>query len=103
VIEPGPGQVSQVDGEELDDEDVIICPTHPACKAVVLKPNTGIGCTIIFNNIVRCPKTPREACVEHVALECLGPCPFGAKVTSFSIIALTAAWVFHVMLGTCPQ
>jgi hypothetical protein len=23
-------------GEELDDEDVIIHPTHPACKIVVL-------------------------------------------------------------------
>jgi hypothetical protein len=36
MVEPGPGRVSQVDGEELDDEKVIIGPAHLASKAVVL-------------------------------------------------------------------
>jgi hypothetical protein len=28
MVEPRPGRVSQVDGEELDDEKVIIGPAH---------------------------------------------------------------------------
>jgi hypothetical protein len=31
-----PYRVNQVNGEELDDEEIIICPTCPARKAVVL-------------------------------------------------------------------
>jgi hypothetical protein len=36
VIEPSPGRVSQVNGEELDDEKVAIHPAYPAHEAVVL-------------------------------------------------------------------
>jgi hypothetical protein len=36
MVEPSPGRVDQVDGEELDDEKVTIGPTHLARKAVVL-------------------------------------------------------------------
>jgi hypothetical protein len=36
VVEPGPIHVDQVNGEKLDDEEVIIHPTHPACKVVIL-------------------------------------------------------------------
>jgi hypothetical protein len=39
LVEPGPGHVGQVNGDKLDDEEVIILPTHPAYKAVVLQPN----------------------------------------------------------------
>jgi hypothetical protein len=36
VIDLGSGHVGQVDGEELNDEQVAICPACPPCKAVVL-------------------------------------------------------------------
>jgi hypothetical protein len=67
VIESGPGRVSQVNGEELDDEKMVICPARPAREAVVLQPNAGICFVVIFDNAIRCPKAYREACVAHVA------------------------------------
>jgi hypothetical protein len=36
VVEPGPGRVDKVDGEKLDDEEVIICHTRSAREAVIL-------------------------------------------------------------------
>jgi hypothetical protein len=36
VIVLGLGHVDQVNGEELDDEEVIICLAHPVHKVVVL-------------------------------------------------------------------
>jgi hypothetical protein len=41
MIQPGSGGVGQVDQVELDDEEVIICSTHSAHKAVVHQPDTG--------------------------------------------------------------
>jgi hypothetical protein len=68
-----PYRVDQVNGEELDDEEIIICPTCPARKAVVLQPNAGIGSVVIFDDVVWHPKMFREACIMHVAPECLVP------------------------------
>jgi hypothetical protein len=56
VIEPRPSHVDQVKGEELDDEEVVICPTCRACKVVVLQPHIGIGFAVIFNNAIWHPK-----------------------------------------------
>jgi hypothetical protein len=36
VIEPSSGRIGQVNGEELDDEKVIVRPACFACEAVVL-------------------------------------------------------------------
>jgi hypothetical protein len=36
MIQQGPGGVDQIDGEELDDEKVVVCPTCLARKAIVL-------------------------------------------------------------------
>jgi hypothetical protein len=52
MIQPGPGRVSQVNREELDDEEIDIHPAYPTRKAVVLKPNTGIGFAIVFDDII---------------------------------------------------
>jgi hypothetical protein len=41
MIQPSPSRVGQVDGEELDDEKVIVRPTHLATKPVVLQPDVG--------------------------------------------------------------
>jgi hypothetical protein len=49
VIEPSSGYVVQVDGEELDDEEVIVHPTRPTHEAVVLQPYAGIGLAIILD------------------------------------------------------
>jgi hypothetical protein len=69
VIEPSSGHVGQVDGEELDDEEVIV---HPAChahEAVVHQLDARIGIAIILDDVVGCTETPREAPIMQIALE----------------------------------
>jgi hypothetical protein len=36
LVLPGPGRVGQVDGEKLDDEEVVISPACPARKVVII-------------------------------------------------------------------
>jgi hypothetical protein len=64
VIERSSERVDQVNGEELDNEEVIVCPAR---EAVVLQPNPGIGFAAVLDDIVGHPKMLREACVTHVA------------------------------------
>jgi hypothetical protein len=67
VIEPTSGCVGQVNGEELDDEEVIVRPIR---EAIVLQPYSGIGLAIILNDVVGRMKMPREARITHIAPEC---------------------------------
>jgi hypothetical protein len=89
VIELGFGHVIQVNGEELNDRKVIVRPTHPTCKSVVLQPNTGISFAIVFGDVAGRPEMFREACITHVAPERFGPQPVGAKTAPFPITAPT--------------
>jgi hypothetical protein len=73
MVEPTSGRVSQVNGEELDDEKVIVRPACPALEAVVLQPNARIGFTVIHDDVIGCSKMLREARVVHIAPKCLGP------------------------------
>jgi hypothetical protein len=84
VIKPSFGHVAQVNGEELNDEVVIIHPDCPACEVVVLHPNTGIGLAVILDNVSGCPKMHREACVMHVAPERFRSWSLRAKAVLFS-------------------
>jgi hypothetical protein len=103
VIKPSFGHVSQVSGEELDDENRIVRPACPTREAVVLQPNTGIGFTIIIDDVVRRSKTLREAHVAHVSPQRLGTQPIRAKVVPFSITTPTAMWVVCTVLRACPS
>jgi hypothetical protein len=73
VVELVPSHVGQVNGEELDDEEIIIHPACPARKAVVLQPNAGTCLTISFDDIIWCLKTFWETHIMNIALERLGP------------------------------
>jgi hypothetical protein len=79
VIEPSFGRVSQVDGEELDDEEVIVCPTRPVHEAVVLQPDVEIGLAIILDNVVGHTEMPSEAHIAHIAPEHFRSWPLRAK------------------------
>jgi hypothetical protein len=70
LIEPNSKRVGQVDGEELDDEGVIIHPIRPAREAVVLQEDDAIGLAIILDDVVGPTEMPREAYITHVAPEC---------------------------------
>jgi hypothetical protein len=88
-------------GEELDDEEVIVCPTCPACEVVVLQPNTRIGFAIVLDDVVGRPKMLREARAMHIAPKHFRPWPLGAKAVPFSIIVPTVMQVACVVLGAC--
>jgi hypothetical protein len=94
VNKPCPSCV--INGEKLDDEEVVIHLTRLAGKAVVLQPNARIGFAVILDDVVWRLKALREAHVSHIALEHLGPRPFGAEAVPFSNIVLAA------VLGTRP-
>jgi hypothetical protein len=64
--------VGVIDGEELDDERVIIRPTRPACEMVVLQPDVGIGLAVIPDDVVGRVEMPREAHITYVAPERFG-------------------------------
>jgi hypothetical protein len=87
VIEPSSGHVGQVNGEELDDEEVIVHPTCPAREAMVLQSNAVIGFAIIPDDAIGHPKMLREAHVVHIAPKCFRPWPHRAKNVLFTIIA----------------
>jgi hypothetical protein len=102
VIEPRSGCIGQVDGEELNDKQVAICPACPACEVVVLYPDTGISFTVILDDIVGHSKTLGEAHVAHVTPKHLGPRPLRNKATSFLVVAPTAVLDARVVLDACP-
>jgi hypothetical protein len=79
-----------VNWEELDDEEVIICPARPPRRAVVLQPNAGISFAIILDDDVRCLEVFQEACVMGVVPEGFGTWPLGAEDAPLSIVAPTA-------------
>jgi hypothetical protein len=89
VIEPSSERVGQVDVEEMDDEEVIVHPTHPTREAVVLQPDIGIGLAVILDDVVGRTKTPREARIAYVAPECFRSWPLGAKAAPFLIAVPT--------------
>jgi hypothetical protein len=98
VVKTGPGRVNQVDGDKLDDEEVIIRHACPACKTVVLQPNVGVDFAIIHYDVIRRLKMFWEAHVMHVAPKHFGPCPVGAEATYLSIVAAVETWVVHMVL-----
>jgi hypothetical protein len=69
VIEPSSGHVGQVDGEELDDEEVIVHPSCHAHEVVVHQLDARIGLAIILDDVVGCTEKPREAHIMQIALE----------------------------------
>jgi hypothetical protein len=52
VVEPSLGRVGQVNGEKLDNEEVIVRPSCPACKAVILQSHSRVGFAIILDDVV---------------------------------------------------
>jgi hypothetical protein len=85
-----PGGVSQVHGEQLDDEKVIGYLTRLASEVVVLQPDTGVSFTIVLDDIARHLETLWEASIMHGASECFWPRFFRAEATSFVIIMASA-------------
>jgi hypothetical protein len=101
VIEPGFGHAGQVDGEELNDEQVATHPTCPTCKAVVLWPDTMIGFTVVLDDIVGHPKTFGETRIAYVTPKCIGPGSLWAKAAPLFVATPTVALSAHAVVGAC--
>jgi hypothetical protein len=88
-------------GEELDDEQIVACPAHPAHKAVVLQPNTGVCFVVILDDVAWCLKTLQETCITHVASERLWPHSLRTEVASLPNVTSSTTRVPYVVLGPC--
>jgi hypothetical protein len=73
VIKRSSRHVDQVNGEELDDKEVIVCPTRSARDVVVHQPITEIGFAVILDDVVGRTKTLSPARIVHVAPESFRP------------------------------
>jgi hypothetical protein len=97
MIQPGPGRADQVNGEEVDDEKVIISPAHPAHEAVVLQPRVSFA--VVLDDIARRSKMLWETSIPHGAFESFWPKLLKAEVVSFTIIMASEEWVPRAALG----
>jgi hypothetical protein len=93
MIQLSPGGVSQVDGEELDAEMVVVWHAHLASKAVVLQLGAGVSFTVVLDDIARHSEMLWEASVMHSTSERFRPRPFRAEAVSFTIVSTSTARV----------
>jgi hypothetical protein len=93
MILPGPGGISQVDREELDDEGVIVHSTRFPREAVILQPDVGVSIAVVLDNVAWCLKTLWEMSVTHGASKHLWARPFMTEDASFTVITVPTAWV----------
>jgi hypothetical protein len=63
MLERGPRPLRKVDGEELDDEVVVLDSRHAASKVVILKTNARILRPVVLGNVCWCPYLCRELCL----------------------------------------
>jgi hypothetical protein len=98
MVQPGSGGFNQVDREELDDEQIIVCPSCNTREAIILQPNIGVNFAVVFGDVAWCLEMSRKTSVVHGAPECFGIRPFRAEVASFAIIVAPLMWVLHVWL-----
>jgi hypothetical protein len=95
MIQSGSTKISQIDQEELDDEDIIIHAARPAHEAVILQLDTGVSFAVVLDDIASRSKTHWETNVGHDTSKCLRAKPFRTEVALFMIIVSCAS------LGLC--
>jgi hypothetical protein len=101
MVRLGPGRFSQIEREELDDEQIIGCPSCTTHEVIILQPNTGVGFAIVFGDVARCSKVSWKTNVAHDTFEYLGTRPLGTEVVSLMIVVAPVMWVPCVWLGLC--
>jgi hypothetical protein len=85
MIQPSLGRFSQIDREELDDEQIISCPSRSTHEAIILRLDAGVGFAVVFGDVARCSKTSWKMSSAHGASEYLGSRPFKTEVVSLAI------------------
>jgi hypothetical protein len=69
MIQPGPVKISQVDGEELDDDEIIVRSALSTREAVVLQPDTRVSFVVVLDDVAQCLKMLWEMSVTYDAFE----------------------------------
>jgi hypothetical protein len=69
MVQRDPGRFSQIDREELDDEQIIGCPSRSTCEAIILQPDARVGFGVIFGDVARRWKASWKMRVAHGASE----------------------------------
>jgi hypothetical protein len=77
MVQPGSGGFSQVDREELDYEQIIICPSHSTCKVVIFQLNAGVDFAVVFGDVAWSLKMLQKCVLRMVPPNALGPNPSG--------------------------
>jgi hypothetical protein len=99
MVQPGPSGFGQIDREELNDEQIISCPSRPTHEEIILQPDAGVGFAIIFGDVARCLKASQKTSIVHDASEYLGNRPFMTEAASLTIAVAPVMWVPHTWLG----
>jgi hypothetical protein len=71
MVQPCYGGFSQIDREELDDEQINVCPSRSTCETVILKRDAGVGFAIIFSDVASHLKASQKMGVAHGTSEYL--------------------------------
>jgi hypothetical protein len=93
MVQLGPSGFDQIDREELDDEQIIGCPSHSTHEAIILQAYTGVGFAVVIGDVTRRSKTSWKTTVVHGASEYHGTRPFGIEAVPVVIIAAPVTWV----------
>jgi hypothetical protein len=101
MVQPGHGRFSQIYREELDNEQIIDCPSRSTREAIILQPDAGVGFAVVFDDVARFSKASWKMSIALSASEYLRTRPFRTKAASVAIILAPAIWVPHTWLGLC--
>jgi hypothetical protein len=82
----------------MDDDQVIVRPTHPSRKAVDLQPNAGIHLAVVLDYVTRCTEMFWESGTMHIAFDWLWAQSLRTEVASFLVIVSAPAWFPHMVL-----
>jgi hypothetical protein len=86
MVQPGSGRFSQIDREELDNEQIIVRSSRSTCEVTILQPHARVGFAVVFGDVAQHSKASWEMSVAHGASKHLWSRPFMTEATSFTII-----------------
>lgn len=69
MVESGSCPLSEVEGEELDDQVIILDPHHAAGKVIVFQPDTKIGGSVVLCDVCWRPHFHWKLCLPDCTPE----------------------------------
>jgi hypothetical protein len=75
MVQPGSGRFSQIDREELDNEQIIVRSSRSTCEVTILQPHARVGFAVVFGDVAQHSKASWEMSVAHVPPNTFGADP----------------------------